>query len=79
MTLRIRVVETNTIIYEPDLNSEWYVDYGATNIGAAMGVDRKDYNDGKVTLEELSKEEVEKTTRWELIDADGNVVSVAAG
>jgi len=66
---RIKIVETKTYSYLPDLNEDWYQENGVTSIEDALKVDQKDYENGAISLDELGAGLSETTqTSWTIVE-----------
>ena len=80
MTKKIKVVETRTYFYVPDLNDEGYcnpdpledgtVREPAQNMEQAMEIDKQDIDRGLVDLDEFTADFPTVTREWEIVDVD---------
>lgn len=68
MANRIRVTETRVVEYEPDLAADsFYTVNNITTIEDALAADKKDYDNGDITILELGISSSVSTV-WEIID-----------
>lgn len=53
---KIRITETKIWEYEPDLDSDYWLEQGVTTLSGAADKDKEELNEGKITPEELADE-----------------------
>jgi hypothetical protein len=66
--VRIRVVETRTWTYEPNLDSDYYLQEHVESIEEALDLDKQELIDKKVSLEELADEPDTVVHTWSIDD-----------
>lgn len=64
----IQIVTTRTYTYEPALDDFEYQENGVTSIEDALALDQKDYENGKLSLEELSYRTSKEVAVWSIVD-----------
>lgn len=64
---QIKVVETRTWIYEPELEADFYNEHGIKTIEEAMDIDSKEVENKKVALDELGDEPESVSYAWSIV------------
>lgn len=65
--MQIKVVETRTWIYEPELDADFYAEHGIKTIEEAMVIDSKEVSANKVALDELGDEPQSVDYAWSIV------------
>lgn len=72
---KIRIIETTTYEYVPDLNEKFYAERNIMDIQGAFDVDFDWVSTEGGDLVEVVGEEYEsKTRKWQIINEDGDVI-----
>jgi hypothetical protein len=73
--MKIRLVESRTVEYDPDLEDPFYSDKGATTIEGALNVDREFFeNINGADIKDLD-DDVTIERKWQLLGDDGSVIA----